>query len=515
MTSELRRSASPRPAGAALWTTRLDRTSALPLSRQLAAALRGAIAEGSLGASARLPSTRVLAAELGIARSTVVGVFEQLTAEGYIAAKQGSGYFVPARLAEPRDATASRTAAGAPRILSRQAELLRGLELRPPRQPRPFELGHAEIDGRLMASWKRLASRALSGRSRLEWSYGDPRGEPVLRGAIAEYLAAARGVRCRPEQIVLTAGSQQGLSLAARILVDPAGTALVEDPCYRAAVEILRAAEARVVPVAVDEHGLDIDAAPCLQPPARLVYTTPSRQYPLGMAMPLARRLALLAWAEREGVWIIEDDYESEFQQPGHMLPSLQGLDRAGRVIYLGTFSKLVFPSLRLGYAVLPEDLVAPFAAARQLSDRQSSGLIQAIMTEFMLEGNFARHLKRMRTVYAERQACLTSLLTRRLGGLVETTPNESGMYLVAWLPSAWDDAAVARRLAAADVSALALSALTLATRRRPALVLGYSGHSEAAVARAVETMASVLAPKRAGLTNTRKADLRSDQRAH
>jgi GntR family transcriptional regulator / MocR family aminotransferase len=235
--------------------------------------------------------------------------------------------------------------------------------------------------------WKRLAARALSGRSRLEWAYGDPQGEPVLRTAIAEYLAAARGVRCRPEQIVLTAGTQQGLSLTARILLDPGATALVEDPCYRSAHDVLRAAEAQIVPVAVDEQGLDIDATPPVRAPPRLVYTTPSRQYPLGMAMPLARRLALLAWAAREGVWIIEDDYESEFQRPGHMLPSLQGLDRAGRVIYLGTFSKLLFPSLRLGYAVLPEDLVAPFTAARQLTDRQSSGLIQAIMTEFMGRG--------------------------------------------------------------------------------------------------------------------------------
>jgi GntR family transcriptional regulator / MocR family aminotransferase len=486
---------SPRPAGAALWTTRLDRASSLPLSRQLVAALRGAIAEGSLSASARLPSTRALAAELGIARSTVVGVFEQLTAEGYIASTRGSGYFVPQRLAETNGTTPQRVPAGALRTLSRQADLLGQVELSAPRQPRPFALGHADIDGRLMASWKRLASRTLSGRSRLEWSYGDPQGEPALRCAIAEYLAAARGVRCRSEQIVLTSGTQQGLSLAARILIDPGASALVEDPCYRSAFDILRAAEAQIIPVAVDEQGLDIDAAPRLRPPPRLVYTTPSRQYPLGMAMPLARRLALLAWAEREGVWIIEDDYESEFQQPGHMLPALQGLDRAGRVIYLGTFSKLLFPSLRLGYAVLPEDLVAPFTAARQLADRQSSGLVQAIMTEFMLEGHFARHLKRMRAVYGERQACLTALLTRRLQGLIETTPNESGMYLIAWLPRGWDDYAVARRLAAAGVTAQPLSALTLVTKRRPGLVLGYAGHSNAAMARAVESMAAALEP--------------------
>ena len=505
---------TPRPAGAALWTTRLDRGSPLPLSRQLASALRGAIAGGSFATASRLPSTRALAAELGLARSTVVGVFEQLTVEGYIAAKRGSGYFVPPRLAVPNGAATAPAAEGAPRLLSRQAELLGRIEPpATPRQQRPFELGYAEIDGRLMTTWKRLASRALSGRSRLDWNYGDPQGEPALRAAIAEYLAAARGVRCRPEQIVLTSGTQQGLSLAARILIDPGATALVEDPCYRATLDILRAAEAEIVPLPVDRHGLDIAAAPRLRPPPRLVYTTPSRQYPLGMAMPLDRRLALLAWAERQGVWIIEDDYESEFQQPGQMLPSLQGLDRAGRVIYLGTFSKLLFPSLRLGYAVLPEDLVAPFTAARHLADRQSSGLVQAIMTEFMLGGHFARHLKRMRALYAERQGFLTDLLARRLGGLIETSPNESGMYLVGWLPPGGDDRAVAARLAAAGVSALPLSSLTLATNRPPALVLGYTGHGKAAMARAVARMADALKVG-TGLFNSTKPDLRSVQRA-
>jgi GntR family transcriptional regulator/MocR family aminotransferase len=495
-----------RPAGAALWTTRLDRSSPLPLSRQLVTALRRAIAEGSLGASARLPSTRALAAEIGIARSTVVGVFEQLASEGYIASRPGSGYVVPPRLAEPNRYVIGAAWSGAPRTLSRQAALLH-LQPGVPRQGRPFELGHAEIDGRLIASWKRLASRALSGRSQLEWSYGDPQGEPALRNAIAEYLAAARGVRCRPEQIVLTAGSQQGLSLAARILIDPGATALVEDPCYRSALDILRAAEARIIPVPVDRHGLNIAAAPRLQEPPRLVYTTPSRQYPLGMAMPLDRRLALLAWAECQGVWIVEDDYESEFQQPGQMLPSLQGLDRAGRVLYLGTFSKLLFPSLRLGYAVLPEDLVAPFTAARQLADRQSSGLIQAIMTAFMLDGHFARHLKRMRALYAERQAFLADVLARRLGGLIETDPNESGMYLVGWLPTGWNDRGVAEQLDAAGVTAAPLSALTLATSRQPALVLGYSGYSEAAMTRAVDRMARALIST-TGLANLAKAEL-------
>ena len=337
--------------------------------------------------------------------------------------------------------------------------------------------------------WRR--ARCPAG-SRLNWDYGDPQGEPALRQAIADYLAAARGVRCRPEQIVLTSGTQQGLSLAAHVLLDPGDEAWVEDPCYRSAVDILRAAEAKIVPVAVDEEGLDIAAALPAAGAPRLVYTTPSRQYPLGMAMPLARRMAPLAWAEAAGAWIIEDDYESEFQKPAQMLPSLQGLDRAGRVIYLGTFSKLVFPALRLGYAVLPEDLVRPFTAARHLADRQSSSLLQAIMAEFMLGGHFARHLKLMRQVYAERQQFLIDEAARRLGGRLAMRPQGCGMYLTAGLPAGWSDRAVAARLAEAGVGALPLSALTLATPRPPALVLGTAGHSEAAIARAVERMAAV-----------------------
>lgn len=498
--------ARTRPAGAALWAPRLDRTAPLPLSRQLAAALREAVIEGRFGAGARLPSTRELAAELGIARSTVVAVFEQLAAEGYLAARQGSGYYVPEPLAASRPAQAA-PAAGAPRPISRRATRLAMLP--PPHthsQFRPFEAGHAEIDARFIARWKHLAARVLSGRTRLAWGYGDPQGEPALRQAIAEYLGAARGVRCRPEQVVVTSGTQQGLSLTVQTLLDPGDSAWVEDPCYRSTVDILRAAEARIVPVPVDEDGLDIAAAPAGAGSPRLVYTTPSRQYPLGMAMPLSRRAALLAWAEANGAWVVEDDYESEFQLPSQMLPSLQGLDRGGRVIYLGTFSKLLFPSLRLGYAVLPQDLVAPFTAARHLADRQSSALLQTMMTEFILDGHFARHLKRMRALYAEREAFLLEQLRTGLGGLVRTSPRESGMYLIAWLPPEWSDRAAANALASEGIATAPLSAVTLATPRPPGLVLGYTGHSEAAMARAVETMARVLGST--GMKKTVKLEL-------
>ena len=451
----------------------------MSLSRQLAAALRQSIAEGSLAAGACLPSSRALAAELGLARSTVVGVFDQLTAKGYIIARPGSAHRVPERREYHKASSTANEGGGADRKLSRQAALLRRVAPDSRGAPRPFEVGHVEIDGRLIMTWKRLASRVLSGRSLVDWGYGDHRGEARRRAAVAEYLAAARGVRCRPEQIVLTSGTQQGLSLATRVLLDPGDTAWVEDPCYRAALEILRAAEARIVPVAVDDQGLDIAAAPARETSIpRLVYTTPTRQYPLGMAMPLPRRLELLAWAERAGVWIVEDDYESEFPRPGRALPSLQGLDRAGRVIYLGTFSKLLFPSLRLGYAVLPEDLVEPFAAARHLTDRQSSGLVQAIMTEFILEGHFARHLKRMRAHYAERHAFVCDLLGRWLGGLL-AHPDRAGDVPDRNAAAGLGRSSGRGRLRAAGVVALPLSALSLAAKRPPALVLGADRDNE------------------------------------
>ncbi|HWB49246.1 MAG TPA: PLP-dependent aminotransferase family protein [Stellaceae bacterium] len=497
-------------APATLWTTRLDRALPVSLSRQLAAALREALAEGRIEPGARLPSTRALAQELGLARSTIVGVFEQLAAEGYITGKPGSGCFAATSLAD--SAPRRRIEPVAARPLSRYGERLRAHAPHWPALGRPFELGHAEIDGSLMTTWKRLAARALSSRSSLAWHYGDPQGEPGLRRAVADYLAAARGVRCAPEQIVVTSGTQQGLALTAQIAVDAGDVAWVEDPCYRSTLDILAAAEADIVPVPVDADGLDIAAGTRRNArPPRLVYTTPSRQYPLGMAMPLARRTALLAFAAQAGAWIVEDDYESEFQAPGQMLPSLQGLDRAGRVIYLGTFSKLLFPSLRLGYAVLPEDLVGPFAGARHLADRQSSGLTQAIMTAFMLEGHFARHLKRMRARYAERQRFLVERLTDRLSGLVEIRPVASGMYLTVWLPRAWSDQAVASALMEAGVSAVPLSSLTLETARRPGLVLGYSGHGETAINRAVDIMARILSSQ-TGLTTFEKPDLRSDR---
>jgi GntR family transcriptional regulator/MocR family aminotransferase len=481
-------------AATSLWTTHLDRASAVPVSRQLAVALRRAIAEGGLDAGARLPSTRVLSTELGLARSTVVGVFEQLVAEGFVLSRPGSGYYVPARPAPlPGEGVPSPT----PRPVSREAKRL--ADFVPPRrgEPRPFESGNAEIDGRFMTDWKRLAATVLVDRTRSHWGYGDPQGDHDLRVAIAGYLGAARGVRCRPEQIVLTGGTQQGLSLACRVLLDPGDTAWIEDPCYRSAYEILTMAEARIVPVPVDDEGLAIaEGQRREREPPRLVYTTPARQYPLGMAMPFARRVELLEWAERAGAWVIEDDYESEFQHPARMLPSLQGLDRAGRVVYLGTFSKLLFPSLRLGYAVLPDDLVGPVTAARYLTDRQSTGLIQTILTDFMLGGHFARHLKRMRALYAERQQFLIAAIRRRLGGLLEAHPTEGGMYLIAWLPADWSDAAAARALGEAGVVAVPLSSLVIETKRPPGLMLGYTGHSEAAMTRAIDRMAEVFQRK-------------------
>jgi GntR family transcriptional regulator/MocR family aminotransferase len=379
--------------------------SPVPLSRQLAAALREASAKGGSTPAPGCPRVAPWPAELGLARSTIVGVFEQLAAEGYIAGKPGSGYFaavplgetIPQLRTEPSGAASAiaprRTAARLPCTVATDAASVR-IGLRRGR----YRL-YRDVEAARFAGFVR--------RSSIAWNYGDPQGEPKLRRAIADYLAAARGVRCRPEQIVLTSGTQQGLSLAVQMLIDPGAAAWVEDPCYRATIDILRAAEHRSCRSRSTTRARHRRrrAPPWRAAPPRL--HDPVAAIPARHGDAVAARIALLNWAAQNGVWIVEDDYESEFQAPGRMLPSLQGLDRAGRVIYLGTFSKLLFPSLRLGYAVLPEDLVAPFAGARHLADRQSSALIQAIMTEFMLDGHFARHLKRMRARYAERQRFL------------------------------------------------------------------------------------------------------------
>jgi GntR family transcriptional regulator/MocR family aminotransferase len=461
----------------------LDAAQAEPLYQQLYAEIRAAILGGRLAAGARLPSSRELAAGLGVARATVVGAFEQLLAEGYLESRVGSGTFVardlPDDLLQARAPRAGLGAAppGGPTLSQRGAALAtipvsastgdRGL-------PRPFEAGLPDIAGLPLEQWARLAARCYAAPPPELLSYGDPAGYRRLREAIAAYLAAARGVRCSAEQVIIVAGSQQGLDLAARLLLDPGDLAWVEDPGYVGVRGAFTAAGAALVPVPVDDEGLDVAAGMRLAPRARLAYVTPSHQFPLGVTMSLARRLALLEWARAADAWLLEDDYDSEYRYAGRPLAALQGLDDSGRVLYLGTFSKVLFPALRLGYLVVPPALADAFAAARALADRNPPGLEQAILAEFIAEGQFARHIRRTRALYAVRQRTLLKALCP-LADRLALAPAAAGMHLVGYLPPGADDTAYARAAAAQGVRAVSLSAYATRPLTRGGLVLGYS----------------------------------------
>jgi GntR family transcriptional regulator / MocR family aminotransferase len=301
-------------------------------------------------------------------------------------------------------------------------------------------------------------------------------------------------VRCTPEQIIVTAGAQQAMDLVARLLADPDDAAWIEEPGYVGARGALAAAGLRLVPLPVDGEGLDVESGRARWPNARVAYVTPSRQYPLGVTMSLQRRRALLAWAQQAQAWILEDDYDSEYRYAGRPLASLQGMDEADRVLYLGTLSKVLFPSLRLGYVVVPPTLVDSFTSGRAVYGRHAPGIDQAILAEFIAEGHLARHIRRMRRLYAERQAILVELCHRHLAGLLEVEEADAGMQFVGWLPEGVDDQALAACLREHGIVAAPLSVHYLGEPpRRRGLVLGFGGSQERQMADAAKRMAEVI----------------------
>jgi GntR family transcriptional regulator/MocR family aminotransferase len=306
--------------------------------------------------------------------------------------------------------------------------------------------------------------------------YGDAMGYLPLREAIAEYLGAVRSVRCEPSQIMVTTGSQQGLQLSAQVLLDPKDRVWLEEPGYPSARQAFITAGAHLIPVPVDHEGLNVEEMISRGQSARAVYITPSHQYPLGMTMGATRRMLLLNWAVRNDAWIIEDDYDSEYRFGSRPIASLQGLDTNARVIYIGTFSKVMFPALRVGYVVIPQDLVAAFSAARDAADVFSSTLYQLVMTDFIRDGHFARHIRRMRTLYMERRQALVKAIRAQMGNMFEVVGAEAGMHLVALLPPGTDDVALSRKAAHKGISATPLSTCYLSTPAKAGLILGYGG---------------------------------------
>jgi GntR family transcriptional regulator/MocR family aminotransferase len=480
-----------------------DRSSRVPLHRQLYEGLRRDILGGRLAAGIRLPSTRNLAAELGVSRNTVMGAYLQLLAEGYVRGRVGAGTYVAEALPEDLLRAGSGEGrrpqrAGSGRGLSGRGEVLAATPATTVRDrgvPRAFRIGVPAPDGFPSRVWGRLAGRVWRHPPRDLLGYGDPAGYRPLREEISAYLGAARGVRCSWEQVIVVSGSQQALDLAARLLLDPGDAAWVEDPGYMGARGALVGAGARLVPVPVDEDGLDVAAGIGKEAGARLACVTPSHQYPLGVTMTLGRRLALLRWAGRSGAWIVEDDYDSEYRYTGRPLEALQGLDSSveGRVIYVGTFSKVLSPTLRLGYLVVPPDLVDAFASARELADRHSPSVEQAVLAEFMAGGHFARHVRRMRVLYAGRQATLVEAAGRELSSALDVEAAEAGMHLVGWLPGGADDREASRRAAGRGVEAAALSRHAIEAPRSAGLLLGYAAFGEAEIRAGVSRLAESL----------------------
>ncbi|HEY1931640.1 MAG TPA: PLP-dependent aminotransferase family protein [Acetobacteraceae bacterium] len=457
--------------------------------------LRQGILTGALPSGARLPPTRALASELGVARQTVVLAYERLAAEGYVRARTGSGTYVAPDLpdAAPLPAAPPQIAAHA---LSRRGAGLAQIPATAGARDTP--LGSV-LAGGLPApdlfplhAWARCATRVLKTMPAECAGYPPPQGLQLLRAQIAAHLAATRGLIADPDCIVVTAGTQQALRIAAELLLDPGDTAWVEDPGYIAGRGALIAAGAVPVPVPSDADGLDVTAGIRLAPDARLVLTAPSHATPLGGALPIGRRLALLEWANRANAWVLEDDCDSEFRWEGHPLPPLATLDRAGRVIYCGTFSKTLMPALRLGFAVVPAPLAGAFVRARTLLDRGTDALNQAILAEFMREGLLAPHIRRMRTEYARRRVAVLAALARHAPTL-RPIAAPGGLHMVARLPDGMDEAAALRACRDRGLAVVPLRAYYAGPPRMTGLVLGFAGTPVSVAGDAARRLAAAL----------------------
>lgn len=477
----------------------VDRRAAAPIHRQICDGYRARILEGNLRAGQQVPSTRELASELGVSRIPVLNAYAQLLAEGYFESRVGSGTFVSRSLPErfvsstvpgsalPRDGTGHRAVAG------------RAAKLPPYRRPPwvsgcgAFNLSQPALEAFPVRIWSNMIARRSRGMDVAALLYGGPMGLEELRDAIASYLRTARGVHCDAGQIMIVSGSQQALDLSARVLLDPRKPVWIEEPGYWLVQHILKAAGCRLVPVPVDQEGLDVAAGIRFCPKARAAYVAPSHQFPLGVTMSASRRLKLLQWAQSAGSWIIEDDYDSEYRYESMPISSLQGLDRHSRVIYIGTFSKVLFPSLRLGYLVIPLDLVERFAAVRHAMDICPSHFHQAVLADFIRDGHYSRHLRRMRQLYAERRSALVESIRKEFGSALELLGTEAGMHLCIALPKGVSDVALSFEAAKQKLWLWPLSPCYLDGGPRQGFILGFGNTPAEEMPAAVRRLGALL----------------------
>jgi len=454
--------------------------------RQIYRTLRAAILEGRLAPGRRLPSSRALARENRVSRNVVLLAYDQLVAEGYAESRVGSGTYVAPTLPEALlHVPASETHRGPgtwPTIrisphAKRAVEQAFADAWRDDDATRPrfdFRYGLAVPDEASLEVWRRMMARHTQTPA---LNYANAVGHEPLREAIADYVGRSRGIVCRPDQVLVVNGSQQALDLSARVLLEEGDRVLVEEPHYTGAREILLAAGATLVPVPVDEDGLDVAKAPPEAASARVAYVTPSHQFPTGAVMPLGHRLKLLEWARQQDAVILEDDYDSEYRYEGRPIEAIQALDPEGRTVYIGTFSKVLFPSLRLGFVILPRTLVKPFAAAKWLCDRHTPTVLQAALADLLAEGHFERHLRRMRTRHAARRAALIEGLEAHAGDRVEVMGTNAGIHLLVWLRGVRADSteAVIRAARARDVGLYPIAPFYMSPPSRAGLLFGYA----------------------------------------
>jgi GntR family transcriptional regulator/MocR family aminotransferase len=463
------------------------------LQEQLYAAIRQAVLGGELPAGERLPSSRALAADLGLGRNTVIIAMERLVAEGYLESRRGAGLFVAADL--PAEGILPSPAGSASRApaLSRRSDRFATLHAEgEPLPARPFATGPLALDEFPLDLWRRLANQSLRRTGERLLRSSPAQGLPELRQVLAGYLAETRGVACTPETIAIVSGAQQALDLIGRLLLDPGDAVAVEDPGYVGMREALAGVGARLLPVPVDEQGFDPAALARLHPTPKMVMLTPSHQFPLGMTLPLSRRLALLAEARARGLWIVEDDYDCEFRYSGPPLQARQGLDGADRVLYVGTFSKVLFPGLRLGYVVLPEPLVEGFLRLKATADGFAPPWSQATLASFIAEGHLAQHVRRMRVLYRRRRAALLAALQQHAGDLFDIRASEAGLHLAAEFRDGRDDRAAAQMANAAGLSVTPLSRYAI-SRPVSGFLLGFAGFPEAELEAAAQRLAKAL----------------------
>ena len=463
-----------------------------PLFRQLYGGLRDAILSGAYAPGERLPSTRELAEQLGVSRTVVVTAYELLLAEGFVTGRGGSGTFVSAELDRRAD---DRPIPTTEIKLSRFGKAAAATQASPPQRGTPslrydFVYGRSNLEIFPFETWRRILLRQARQASARKLGYGPPTGSPVLRAAICAHVRRARAVVCDPADIIVVNGSQQALDLIARVLIERGDPVVLEEPHYDAVREVMRAAGATLLPAAVDEEGLNPAALP---ERAALAVVTPSHQFPTGAILPLQRRLALLDWARRANAVIVEDDYDGEFHYDGRPLESLQGLDGEGRVIYVGTFSRTVFPALRIGYLIVPKPLVPVFAAAKWLNDTHSATLEQEALAEFISEGFYERHLRRLRAWNATRRTRLLRAVRDHLGDRVTVTGAGAGAHIALWPKDGIAEPELIARAAARGVGVYGLSHCYLGTPVRPGAILGFTHLDETEIEDGIRLLGEVI----------------------